>query len=56
MRKSHLSNSRHRVRYVDGCKGGASIVFVYSCVSISSKLNGRKVMRKYMRIAEKIKI
>lgn len=31
-------------------------VFVYSCVSISSKLNGRKVMRKYMRIAEKIKI
>lgn len=31
-------------------------VFVYNCVSMSSKLNGRKVTRKYMRIAEKIKI
>lgn len=33
-----------------------AFVFVYNCVSISSKLNGRKVTRKYMRIAEKIKI
>lgn len=32
------------------------IAFVYSCLSMSSKLNGRKVTRKYMRIAEKIKI
>ena len=31
-------------------------VFVYNCVSMPSKLNGRKVTRKYMRVAEKIKI
>ena len=36
MRKSHLSNSRHRVRYVDGCKGGASIVFITYCVPVDS--------------------
>lgn len=31
-------------------------VFVCSCVSKHSKLNGRKVTRKYIRIAEKVKI
>lgn len=31
-------------------------VFVYGCVSTFFRLNGRKVTRKNLRIAEKIKI
>ena len=37
-------------------EGITKSVFVYNCVSMPSKLNGRKVTRKYMRVAEKIKI
>ena len=36
--------------------GNESSVFVYICVSKPSRQNGRKVTRKYIRIAEKIKI
>lgn len=46
----------HAVGDGDGGQAVAVLVFVYNCVSMSSKVNGRKVTRKYMRIAEKIKI
>ena len=41
--KSQLSNSRHRVRYVDGCKGFARTVSIISWLSVLYALNGRKV-------------
>lgn len=37
-------------------EAAAISVFVYICVSKPSRQNGRKVTRKYIRIAEKIKI
>ena len=43
VRKSPLSNSRHRVRYVDGYKGFAIPVFVSCFISTVYILNGRKV-------------
>ena len=51
-----VTDVRHGVADGDGGQTAASTVFVYNCVSMPSKLNGRKVTRKYMRIAEKIKI
>ena len=54
--KRSVANARHGVRDGDGLQAYAKAVFVYNCVSMPSKLNGRKVTRKYMRVAEKIKI
>ena len=51
-----VPDAGHAIANGDGGQAFAIIVFVYNCVSMSSKLNGRKVTRKYMRIAEKIKI
>ena len=48
--------TRHPIGDGDGGQVVTSIVFVYICVSKPSRQNGRKVTRKYIRIAEKIKI
>lgn len=54
--KSMVFYGSNSIWYIDGGKSRTTIVLVCNCVSMSSKLNGRKVTRKYMRIAEKIKI
>ena len=55
-RESIVSDGSHGIGDGNGGQAAAVIVFVYICVSKPSRQNGRKVTRKYIRIAEKIKI
>ena len=54
--ESRASDGSHGIGDGNGGQAAAVIVFVYICVSKPSRQNGRKVTRKYIRIAEKIKI